>query len=92
MFLPLQIVKQVVVKTGIADIRASIKIAPSIPGTYQIHPKYNNSNNDYGIAIIKLKSKMKLDAKIRKAVKLIESGADIPAGTNITVSGWGRTA
>ncbi|XP_050665921.1 trypsin-7-like [Leptidea sinapis] len=83
--------KKVFVKTGNAVVKASIQIAQLEPGTYQIHPDYNFSNDDYGIAIIKLKRKMKLDGKIRKAVELIESGADIPAGTNITVSGWGRT-
>ncbi|VVC97661.1 unnamed protein product, partial [Leptidea sinapis] len=76
--------KDVFVDTGNTVVPANIQTAQLEPGTYQISP-------NHGIAIIKLKSKMKLDGKIRKAVELIESGADIPAGTNITVSGWGRT-
>ncbi|XP_050675996.1 mite allergen Der p 3-like [Leptidea sinapis] len=84
--------KNVTVRTGITSLKESEKNAPFIPGTYKLHPKYKNGGDDYEIAIIKLKTKLKLDGKIRKAVELIESGADIPAGTNVTVSGWGRTA
>lgn len=59
---------------------------------FLIHPFYNARTSDKDVGVIRLFNAMTLDGKTSRVVKLPERGADVPAGSNITVSGWGATS
>lgn len=54
---------------------------------FSIHPKYRNM--DYDVAVIKLNTPI-LITKASKLVTLPTEKCTVPAGTNLTVAGWGR--
>ncbi|KAH9422418.1 mite allergen Der p 3 [Dermatophagoides pteronyssinus] len=53
------------------------------------HEKYDSFKIDNDIALIKLKTPMKLDQKNAKAVGLPAKGSDVKVGDQVRVSGWG---
>ncbi|VVC91717.1 unnamed protein product [Leptidea sinapis] len=68
-------------------------VSPKIPlKSSKCHPKYNSKNFDYDACVLELEKTLTLNGKTTKAVTLIDSGKDIPAGTNVTVAGWGFTS
>ncbi|KAI8440456.1 hypothetical protein MSG28_001748 [Choristoneura fumiferana] len=58
---------------------------------YTQHPQYNARTSDYDVAVVKLLQAMTLDGSNARAIKLPPSNTNIPAGTQIVVSGWGTT-
>ncbi|GAB0092100.1 hypothetical protein DMENIID0001_070650 [Sergentomyia squamirostris] len=53
-----------------------------------VHPKYNTLTKDYDVAILTLKTSLTFSTAIQ-AISLPSSGAEVPDGEMITVSGWG---
>ncbi|VVC91716.1 unnamed protein product [Leptidea sinapis] len=78
-------------KTNIKEF--PYQVSPKIPlKSFNCHPKYDKNNLDYDACVIELEKPLTLNGKTTKAVTLADSGADIPAGTNVTVAGWGFTS
>lgn len=59
---------------------------------YIIHPMYNPATSDYDVAVVKLLKPIKLDGTSTKVVPLPDEGTEVPAGTEVLVSGWGDTS
>uniref|UniRef100_A0A1L8DQF2 trypsin n=1 Tax=Nyssomyia neivai TaxID=330878 RepID=A0A1L8DQF2_9DIPT len=56
-----------------------------------VHKHHNETTNDYDFAIFELNNPLTLNPTTIRPVRLPEANADIPTGTNLTVSGWGET-
>ncbi|XP_050672358.1 trypsin 5G1-like isoform X4 [Leptidea sinapis] len=83
----------ITVRAGMTNKDESEKVSPKIPlKSFNCHPKYDKNNLDYDACVIELEKPLTLNGKTTKAVTLADSGADIPAGTNVTVAGWGFTS
>jgi len=55
-----------------------------------VHPQYNTENQDYDLALIKIK-KVQLNERVRTAC-LPGGNTHFPDGTMCTISGWGKLA
>lgn len=53
-----------------------------------LHPKYNNNNFDYDLALIRLKSKAKLNSRVQTAC-VSGQNTSFPVGTKCYITGWG---
>ncbi|XP_034825613.2 trypsin-1-like isoform X1 [Maniola hyperantus] len=58
---------------------------------FKQHPKYNSSMYDFDVGLIRLPSPIAFD-DTKRAISLPARGTSIPAGTRVTVSGWGATS
>ncbi|XP_045492083.1 trypsin-like [Colias croceus] len=60
--------------------------------SFSQHPRYNARTSDYDVGVVTLRQRIPLDGTNMKAVTLVSRGASVPAGDNVTVSGWGATS
>ncbi|XP_045534001.1 vitamin K-dependent protein C [Papilio machaon] len=60
--------------------------------TLIMHPQYNAGNSDYDIAVIRLLRRIAIDGTNTATVTLPSGNCTVPAGTNLTVTGWGDTS
>jgi len=63
----------------------------SVLSTITVHPKYNKTNFDYDVAVVKLARPIKLDNKVTKATSIVKVNTVTKADTVITLIGWGYT-
>ncbi|XP_013175447.1 PREDICTED: trypsin-7-like [Papilio xuthus] len=59
--------------------------------TMIMHPQYNAGSSDYDIAVIRLLRRINIDGTNSTTVTLPSGNCTVPAGTNLTVTGWGDT-
>ncbi|XP_045763666.1 uncharacterized protein LOC123866256 [Maniola jurtina] len=58
---------------------------------FKQHPKYNSSVYDFDVGLVRLPSAIAFD-NTKRAIRLPVRKTSIPAGTRVTVSGWGATS
>ncbi|XP_028163849.1 trypsin-7-like [Ostrinia furnacalis] len=82
-------VSRVYVRAGSDDSESGGKMSST--SVYRQHPQYNPATSDYDVAVVRLTRPLTLDGTTMKAVTLPEAGQEVPAGTELFVSGWGDT-
>ncbi|CAK1551976.1 unnamed protein product [Leptosia nina] len=60
--------------------------------TFFQHPMYDSTTSDYDVGLVKLRKRINIDGKNTKKVTLVARNTAIPAGQNVTVTGWGATS
>ncbi|CAH2092299.1 unnamed protein product [Euphydryas editha] len=58
---------------------------------YTRHPFYNRVNKDYDVGLVNIPDGITLDGQNTKAVALPNENTTIAPGTNLLITGWGRT-
>ncbi|XP_052738129.1 trypsin-7-like [Bicyclus anynana] len=58
---------------------------------FWVHPRWNNKTIDNDVGIISPSRSIQYNANV-KALTLASSGRNIPAGTEVLVTGWGLTS
>ncbi|RVE48965.1 hypothetical protein evm_006427 [Chilo suppressalis] len=82
-------VVEITIRAGSSDSENGGKVYTT--SRYRIHPQYNHNTFDYDVGIVRTLRAMTLDGVNTKAVALPAEGTEVPAGTNVLVSGWGDT-
>ena len=78
------------VLVGVHDISKAVSDDKKVVSKIRRHPKYNNNNADYDIAILFLSSPLTFSSSIG-AVCLPASTQSLYTGQVATVTGWGDT-
>lgn len=56
------------------------------------HPSYNTTNSDYDVAVIRVFRRINIDGVNSSLVYTPNYSCVVPAGTNLTITGWGDTS
>lgn len=83
-------VTKIYIRAGSTDADSGGKMYTT--SLYSVHPQYNPSTSDYDVGVIKLLRPITLDGTNTKAVSLVDEGQEVPAGTELMISGWGDTS
>lgn len=57
-----------------------------------IHPKYDSQTTDYDVSLARALFGFFQNGVTVRPARLVDAGAELPAGEMVTVTGWGQTS